>query len=64
MSVTDVVAFVVLFAVFAVVIGGCLLLLRVSLRLLALPRPATPGMRRQTPPDDWDDEEYSARHHH
>jgi hypothetical protein len=60
----DVVAFVVLLVVLAVVIGGCLLLLRIGMRLVATPSRAAPRVPGSAPPEDWDDEEYSARHHH
>lgn len=70
MSAVDVGVFVVLFLVFALWIGACLLLMRASWRLMVgRRRPATgrPQQRRpplRPPPDDWDDEEYIARHHH
>jgi hypothetical protein len=65
MDATDVVAGVLLLGVFVVLITACLLVLRQSLRLLQGPRtPRPPLQHLRRPPDDWDDEEYTARHHH
>jgi hypothetical protein len=56
-------AILILFVVLAVVIGAGVLLVMISWRAAFAPRrPRTP--RPPAPPDDWDDEEYIARHHH
>ncbi|HEV7624108.1 MAG TPA: hypothetical protein VGO26_08235 [Amnibacterium sp.] len=59
----EVLAFVLLFVVLAAVLSAGVLLLTACWRLAFGPhRPLVP--RPPAPPDDWDDEEYSARHHH
>ena len=61
--VSTVLAFVVVLAVLALVFGAAFLVLRFLWLLATTSRlPAPP--RAPSPPDDWDDEEYIARHHH
>jgi hypothetical protein len=66
MTVSDVIVGVVLLVVFIAFIGACLLVIRISLRLVVGPRRPAPPRRPplRQPPDDWDDEEYVSRHHH
>jgi hypothetical protein len=59
----EIVANLVLFVLLAVVFGAIalvVLLIRNALR----PTYRAPGSRPPSPPDDWDDEEISARYHH
>ena len=56
-------AILILFVVLAAVIGAGVLVVTISWRAAFGPRrPRAP--RPPAPPDDWDDEEYIARHHH
>jgi hypothetical protein len=65
MTAIDLVVGVVLFVVLAVLLGGFVLVIRLSWWLMHAPsRPAPPFPPLRPPPDDWDDEEYVARHHH
>jgi hypothetical protein len=62
-AVGEVLGFVIFFGILATVIAGGVLVLMVLWRLAFVPRrPMSP--RLPSPPDDWDDEEYIARHHH
>ncbi len=59
----EVIAYVLLFAILAAVFTVGVLVLMVFWRMAFGPRrPIVP--RPPSPPDDWDDEEYIARHHH
>ena len=63
MSGWEIVGFVVLLLGFAAVIGLFVLFIRLCLLLIAQGnRPRAP--RPPSPPEDWDDEEFIARHHH
>ncbi len=59
----EVLAYVLLFGILAVVLGAGVLVLMVFWRMAFGPRRPMPP-RPPSPPDDWDDEEYISRHHH
>lgn len=59
----ETVAFVILFVLLATVFGIGFLALAFFWRLAFGPRRPLPP-RPPSPPDDWDDEEFIARHHH
>ena len=59
----EVLGFVLVFVVLAAVLAGGVLVLRVFWHMAFGPRRPMPP-RTPSPPDDWDDEEYIARHHH